>query len=857
MRARIPLLYLCFFLSGAAALVYEVIWQRMLTLVFGLSTLSVTAVIAAFLGGVALGARFSGPVADRTLRPLRLYALVELGIALAGLASLFTIPPLMRVFAVLYAAVEPGWLLSNLIRFVLACIAVGLPSLLIGATMPLMTRIASRQAGCTAVGFGGSYAANVAGSVVGTIAAGFFLLRIVGVDGALYCAAGANLAVCALAFILRECPVDVCSSPAEPVAAPAAPAGSRDHAGAPRPTISMSFACIAALVTGAVALAYEIAWIRLLAIFTLNSVYIFPMVLSVYLTALALGSAAVALLARRSHFNALATLALTQLLQALLVPLLLTLAPQASRLDITGSGRTSAEILQAEYVLVAVVVFIPTLLIGFTLPLLVTLAARCVEESGRLVGRIYAWNTLGSIAGAGLAGAVLIPFLGLRGGLLLLAGINLAVVAAASYAGGHRAAWLRSLAPVGASAFAVAVAFLPGVTRFYLPPGPQSEMVRYYAEGPSATVHVVEYDGDAGRHRTLFVDSKSVAGTYDDIVTDQKMLAHLPLLLHPDPQRALTVGFGAGGTSYSMLQHGLQVDCVEIEPRVVDAYHLFESENHGIVGPEHDTVHFRLILDDARAWLEVAPRRYDVIVTDLTSIQYRGNGNLYTAEAFGLMQSQLNPGGIGAAWVPITGITPEALKLVIRTFQSVFEHTSVWYMINLPTDFVIVIGTERPLSFPIVDIERRMAASRVRRDLAPIGMDNAWKLAACLLLAESDVGQYVGAGPLHRDYRPVLDYLTHATPYRNTLPENLTELTAHRRSPAAYMTRWPDAPEGAARADWSRWFAASAALIRGHIALRSTYEGHFDDARAAYEAALEQVPTDARTRALLAEMQRP
>ncbi len=851
------MLYLCFFLSGAAALVYEVVWQRMLTLVFGLSTLSVAAVIAAFLGGVALGARFSGPVADRTSRPLRLYAFVEFGIALAGFASLFFIPSLMRVFATLYTVAEPGWLLSNVIRFALACVAIGLPSLLIGATMPLMTRVASRQVGSTAVGFGGCYAVNIAGSVVGTIAAGFFLLRLIGVEGALYCAVGVNLVACLLAFTLREHPVETGPSPTEPAASPPAPTRSRDHTGVHHPAISTSFACVAALVTGAAALAYEIAWVRLLAIFTLNSVYIFPMVLSVYLTALALGSAAVAFLARRVRFNALAALALTQLLQALLVPVLLTFAPQASRLGITGSGRSSAEILRAEYALVAAVVFVPTLLIGFTLPLLVSLAARCVEESGRLIGRVYAWNTLGSIAGAGLTGVVLIPFLGLRGSLLLLAGINLAIVAAATYAGGHRATWLRSLTPAAASAFALALAFLPGTTRFYLPPGPEGEMVRYYAEGPSATVHVVEYSGDGGRHRTLFVDSKSVAGTYDDIVTDQKMLAHLPLLLHPDPQRALTVGFGTGGTSYSMLQHGLKVDCVEIEPRVVDAYHLFESENHGIVGPDHDTVHFRLILDDARAWLTVAPERYDVIVTDLTSIQYRGNGNLYTAEAFRLMQAQLNPGGIGAAWVPITGITPEALKLVIRTFQSVFEHTSVWYMINLPTDFVIVVGTEQPLEIPLAEIARRMSVSRVQRDLAPIGMDNAYKLAACLLLAESDVAQYVGGGPLHRDYRPVLDYLTHATPHRNTLPENLTELIVHRRDPVAYIVNWPGEPGGTVRERWSRWFAASRALIRGHIALRSTYEGHFDDARAAYEVSLEQVPTDVRTRALVAEMLGP
>jgi spermidine synthase len=851
MLRRTLTLYLCFLLSGAAALVYEIVWQRMLTLVFGVSTLSVSAVVAAFLGGIALGARLNAARADRTPRPIRLYALIELGIALAGLASLFFIPPLMQAFAAIYRATEPDWLTSNLIRFGLAFVAVGVPSMLIGATMPVMTRIAARQVGSTASGFGGAYAVNVAGSVLGVIAAGFFLVRLLGVEWTLFCAVAGNVVVGLLALLIRERTARGASA-AEPVTK-APPIAERP---APAPMISTGFACVAALITGLSALAYEIAWIRLLAIFTLNSVYIFAMVLSVYLTALAIGSAAVAILARWRRFDPLATLAITQLLQALIVPILLACAPAASQLNIASDERSPAGVLLIEYTLVVAVVFVPTILIGFALPLLVCLAQRSVAESGRLVGRIYAWNTVGSILGAALAGVVLIPFMGMRGTLLLLAGGNLAVVAAAMYAGGQRAGWLRGLTPAAAAAFAIALALLPGATRFYLPADVPNETILYYAEGAAATVHVAEYRDGETSHRTLFVDSKSVAGTYPDIVTDQKMLAHLPLLLHPDPQRALTVGFGTGGTSYSMLEHGVKVDCVEIEPRVAQAYDLFESENRGLVGPDHNTIHFRLILDDARAWLTVAPEKYDVIVTDLTSIQYRGNGNLYTDGAFRLMREQLNPGGLGAAWVPITGITPEALKMIVRTFQSVFPHTSVWYMINLPTDFVIIVGTEERLAIPLANIAERMQVSRVARDLAPIGMDDPYKLAAGLLLAEDDIAAYTGPGPIHRDYHPVLDYLTHASPYRNTLPENLGELVVHRRDPIAYITTWPG-DEAAARDTWSRWYAASEHLINGHIALRSYYSGHFADARAKYEAALELIPDDRQTRNLLAEMTDP
>jgi spermidine synthase len=839
---NVPALYLCFFLSGASALVYQVVWERMLTLVFGLSTLSVAAVLSAFLGGMALGARLLGPVADRAVRPARLYALIELAIALAGLATLAYIPTLMRGFSATYAAIPPGMLGSNLIRFVLAFVAIGGPCVLIGATAPIMARLLSIRFDSTATGFGRGYAVNTAGSVCGALLAGFVLLRFIGAQNALVCACAGNVA----AFLIAI-GIDRRNEALTP-----AVSAERARSAAPTRPPQLRVALLIAAITGGVALAYEVAWIRLLAIFTLNSVYVFTMVVSLYLLALSLGAAATTRLIRRMRVDEWSLLSICQLAQALLVPPLLALAPLASRLELRAGVLSETAVFWTEYALVAAIVFVPTLLIGAGLPLLVSMASRSAADAGRTVGRIYAWNAVGTIAGAALTGVAVIPWIGLRGCMLLLAALNIVIVAIAAYAGRSQAGWSRGFVPAGAAVFALLVAMTPAVTRFYVPEDVPGERIVYYAEGPSATVHVAEYGDEQGRHRTLFVDSKSVAGTYDEIVTDQKMLAHLPLLLHPDPQRALTVGFGTGGTSYSMLQHNVTVDCVEIEPRVPGAYRLFESENGGQVGPDHDRNNFRLILDDARAWLHVAPEKYDVIVTDLTSIQYRGNGNLYTAECFRLMQKRLNPGGIGAAWVPITGIAAPALRVLVRTFQSIFPHTSVWYAINLPTDFVILIGTESLLEIRLDDITTRIRPTLVQRDLARIGMDNPYKLAACLLLAEADVERYAALGPLHRDDRPILDYMTHATPYHNTLPVNLEQLTAARSDIAGYVTAWPTADGADAPRRLATWLEASRHLIRGHIAVRrSSGDTGLADVRAAYQAALELVPDDERTRALV------
>ncbi|MCP4250756.1 MAG: hypothetical protein GY778_27275 [bacterium] len=843
MSIRVALLYVCFFTSGVAALVYEVVWQRMLTLVFGVATFSVAAVVSAFLAGLALGCRLFGGPADRSANPLRLYAGVELGIAAAGISSAFFVPLLMRVFQSIHGTVDPGWLGSNAIRFGLAFVALGVPSLLIGGTVPIMSRLIAERARSVAVGFGRMYAVNTMGSVAGAALAGFLLIRVFGVRGALYCAVLGNTATAILALLASRIGSAGRTERTEPTVAASSVATSEPNH--PR------FALWCAAVAGAVGLAYEVAWTRLVAIFTSNSVYVFTMVVTVYLAALALGSGLAARLLRTRRVHRLRTLIGIQVLLALTGPIVLAFLPTAAVADLASPLASASRVLLLEYALSAAVVFVPTVLIGMTLPLLLALAGDPLSQAGRSVGRIYAFNAVGTIAGAALTGILLIPLLGLRGTLLGLAAINFLIAAWAAGLDRNPPAGWRVATPCAAAGFVLLVAFLPATQHFRRPVTAAEETVLYYAEGPSATVHVSEFDGEEGRHRTLFVDSKSVAGTYQEIVTDQKMLAHLPLLLHPQPERALTVGFGTGGTSYSMLTHRVRVDCVEIEPRVVDAYRLFESENHGLVGPDHERLDFHLILDDARAWLQVASEPYDVIVTDVTSIQYRGNGNLYTAEYFRLMRERLAPDGLGCAWVPLTGVTPEQLEILVRSFQDVYPHTSIWYMINLPTDFVILVGSPKHLAVDLRTIAERMTRPAVQGDLAAVGLDNPYKLAACLLLAEEDVGRYAGAGPVHTDNLPVLDYLTPGSTNRNTLAVNLNKMLARRSDAATYITRWPDDSDPASvQATWRRWFEAAGHLMAGHAILRSTDPDRAAPAAAHYKSAAELTPEDPLTESL-------
>jgi spermidine synthase len=386
-------------------------------------------------------------------------------------------------------------------------------------------------------------------------------------------------------------------------------------------------------------------------------------------------------------------------------------------------------------------------------------------------------------------------------------------------------AWRGIAACLALGAAAMGWASMTSVT-FMKSPVREPRSLISYREGNNATVTVVE---EASGLRTIMVDGQPVAGTATSSVIDQKMLAHLPLLLHPAPRRALTVGFGSGGTSYSMSLHDIDVDCVEIENAVPAAAEFFQSENHDIL--RHPR--FRLILDDARSWLRVAPVRYDVIVTDCTNIQYRSNGDLYTVDYFRLLKDRLAVGGIAGAWVPANGITDRDLKTLLRSFHQAFPHTSIWYMNSLATDFLIVLGTPEKLDVDLEDLSRRMVVPEVFHDLQAAGLADPCRLLYTFLMTEQDLERYLGAGPLNVDDRPILSYSTYGSSFRATIAANLVQLQACRGDVAAYVRH------AASTETMLRHYAASNEANLGHIA---TLVGAHDAAAKHYQRTQQLLP---------------
>lgn len=814
-------LYGLFLLSGVSALVYELAWQRLLVLVFGVSTLSVSAVLAAFMGGLAVGGLLLGRRADRTRRPLRWYAGLEL---LIGVGSLL-VPPgfavLTTAYTWLYGRLDLGPVGGACLRFGMALVILGPLTTLMGATVPVMGRLVLRRGANPGPAVSWFYAANTLGGVAGAALTGLVLLRFAGLRQALWLAAGLNLVVALIAGLgsrREETPQMAQDSPA------------------PTPTPVPWFALACAAVTGAAGLGLEVVWARVLGILTSNSAYGFALIITVLLTGLSLGSAVQGWWARRAG-NPWRRLAVCQWLLALItlgtVPWFRT-AP--AWLDHWCNGGSVGAVFLGELALTAGALLAPAVCMGLSLPLLMAAVAGDARRFGRRLGRLYAVNSLAGAAGAFLAGFVLIPRLGIRGTFAVIIGGGVLVGAAAWVRAGGPAGRARRLLGGAVVPLGVLVGWMLLPAGVYLKDEVQDPRhLLYYCEGNNATVAVVE---ECDGVRSVMVDSQPVAGTAGASVVDQKMLAHLPLLLHPDPHRALTVGFGSGGTSHSMTLHGVAVDCVEIEATVPAAADWFRSENDGVLTHPN----FRLILDDARSWLRVAPVAYDVIVTDCTNIQYRSNGDLYTVDYFRLMQQRLSPDGLAAAWVPANGIRATDLNTLLRSFRTVFPHTSVWFMNVLATDFLTVVGTPGPLAIDLEQLRQRVRRPGVREDLAAVGLADPCRLIYTLLTAGDELDRYLGAGPLNTDDRPVLSYSTYGHTFEPTVAGNLVRLLACRVDVARYVTH------PAPAATMLRHYAASNEAILGHIAHQV---GSETGALAQYVAGAKLLPEDPAFRELV------
>jgi spermidine synthase len=729
----------CFFVSGAASLVLEVVWTRGLRLVFGSTTLAVSTVLVAYMAGLGAGGLVGGRLAARSARPVRAYGWIELGIGLYALAVPFLIAALPAL-AGAWLAELPFWP-AALVRFAVALALLAPPTFGMGLTLPLITRalvVEARAGGGIAV----LYGVNTLGAVAGVLLATFALLPALGVRTSSVAAAAVDLAVGALALLLaRRFPA------LEREAPPPAPA--RELSARWNPAL------LAYATVGFSALVYEVAWTRALAMVMGSSLYAFACMLAAFLFGIGAGSLAARGFVDRlrrplfAYALGIALLGVVSLVCLVALPALPALFMRLVR----ASGGSPGALAFAQFGTALLVMLPPALVLGALFPLLARVQAS-VEGAASATGDVYFANTAGSALGAFLAGFVLLPALGLRGTAALAIAINALACAGLLLWRGHdtfaRRAALAA-APLALAAWMVAAP--PSIdtrplafggfsaTRIFdatpdvsVIEGIHDEEVLFYRDGLSATVSVHRYRGGVSLH----TNGKADASSNVDMPT-QVLIGQVPMLFGPPAKSALVIGWASGVTAGSIARHPVErIDVVELEPAMLEASRFFDDVN----GRPLEDPRLRMIVDDGRSYLARTTERYDVIASEPSNPWLTGVANLFTREHFRAARNALAPGGRLLQWFPLYAIDPEILRSVLAALRAEFPHVYAVLIDRRVPDLLLLATTEalRREDLPVFE----ELPESVRSDLERVGTRSTADLWSLLRLLPADVDALIG-----------------------------------------------------------------------------------------------------------------
>jgi spermidine synthase len=837
-----------FALSGAAALVYEVVWTRLLTLQIGHGVAAASTVLAAFMGGLAAGAAVGGRFGQRQTPSGALRAYAKLEVAIAGAAVLLplvlsALEPLLRV---VYADGNGGWAFPAL-RLVTSLFLLALPAAAMGATFPIASRWMVRSAASMSGDAGRLYAVNTLGAAAGAVAAGFLLLPTFGLMGATLAGVVLNLVAAGGAWYISSgtAPADA-DLPAE--RQPDAKAGATRRRGGARTTTSKAAArapspqgkpwlAAAALgMTGLASLSLQVVWTRLLASILGPTTYAFSAVVAVFILGIAGGAALGAWLSRRIA-RPMTPLSLVVMASGALA-LAAALGVDATLLAIgrlvATPGITFEAVLARQLIAAAGLLLPMAIAFGAAFPLAVAVASRGDDTAVSDLGLVYAVNTIGAITGALLTGFALVPALGLHdtirvvGALTAIAGAVLVV-----WSGGG--GW-RQWAPLTLAVVVLAAAWnlpswdprlLSSGAYKYAPAlrGPDLETsltageLVYYREGSTATVAVRELAGTTA----LSIDGKVDASDAGDMLT-QRLLAHVPLLLHPNPRSAAILGLGSGVTLGSALTHGLErATVLEISPEVVEASRFFDDQNHRALADPRT----RLIVGDGRTHLLLSDERYDVIVSEPSNPWMAGIASLFTREFFELARTRLNEGGILCQWAHTYDISDGDLRSIVATFLSVFPDGTLWLVGDAD---VLLIGSTAPLTDRLGGMAQAWKRPGVAEDLAGVGVQDPFALLSLYVADGDGLADWSAGARIQTDDRGRLEFSGPRSVFGGQRTDNakiLRDLAAGRPRPPAVQ----HALDSATSDQWTRF---------GEMLRRA------DSHRAAYEAFLKALDGNPR-----------
>jgi spermidine synthase len=783
---RSGLVLAIFVLSGAAGLIYEVVWSRQLVLVFGNTTQAVATILTGFFGGMAVGSFVGGRLADRVRSPLRLYGILELILVVVVILTPITFRLLHEVYRAAFGSLEAQPGLLALVRFGLAILALSPATVLMGATLPALTRHLTSDEHLSRA-FARLYAANTFGAILGTIAAGFFLIELFGLTNTLLigasCSAIAGLVALAIDRQTRRW--------ATWLGRPEPPPDEGGDANSDEPRLRLrarpNLALLVAFVSGLTSLGYQTLWTRLLSSGTGNSTYVFSSILAIFLIGLVLGATAFALLRTRIR-QPLLFLAFTQLVVAVItISGLVQVIGEPYALEPSKALETLWAILRP-----AVLVVLPaTFVMGLSFPASSSLLADDPARIATFAGRLLAANTAGAIVGTFAIPFLLIPAIGSPASVAVVALLNLGLCSVLLAAATESPRLARATTAATAALLVVEiVASLigPAASRFVDPSETRIKaangMIYESQEDEIASVQAGHYRG-----QQLWV-----TGTAMTLLTvDAKLMPILPLMLRPDSKTAATVAFGMGSAFRAAVIAGLQTDAVELVPSVPKMFHWFYPDADAILAAPNGHV----IVTDGRNHLELTPKTYDIIVTDPPPpIESSGAAVISSLEYYQAGAAHLTPSGVMMQWTPYGGSVADFLAH-IRTFRAVFPHVIVAF--GSGGYGFYLIGSAEPLAFEDANMRDVLARPGILQDISS-AYDSLWHTAddwvanipSLVWIQGPEVDQIVGDGPLITDDRPLPEYwLLHrlfANGSPQMTPRELLKLSARTHQNLAIRT---------------------------------------------------------------------
>ena len=755
-----------FTLSGVSGLIYQVVWSRLIVLIFGNATYAVATVLGVFFFGLALGSYLAGRYAPRFSGQLALYGYLEIGIGVYAGIFFVLLSAVQGLHGFIFPWVYESQGMLTLVRISLSGLLLLPPTILMGATLPVISALLTRSPRHIGQDFGIVFAYNTFGAAVGCFLSAFYLIPAFGLLWTTACGALLSIAV-GVASIYWARDIDAASIAHKKMKQPVKLSGQLSFGPVQTYAVLLAF-----LVSGFLGLVYEIAWSRTLILLFGTSVYAFATMLTTYLIGLALGSLCMSRWSDR-FTNPLLAFAVIHIIIGSAVFVTTPVIGQLPHffIDLFQIDTSWRVVTLTEFAACFAIMFVPAFGSGALFPL----AARIFIHQrrfdiGRTIADAYTFNTLGAIAGSFVAGFLFIPWIGMEKTLLAGAGVNMAVASGLIICSQHlslgkkalAAATLLSVAVIGFVTLQtwVPLAMNSGVyvygdalakTKEQIDGFVRNNRLLYYREDPSATVAVIE----SANGRFLRINGKTDGGDISITRSDnytQRFLGLLPLLYTPQAQRALVIGLGTGITLNAVqCIPRIEIDCIEISPAVVEASRYFERAN----GSALNTPGTRTYVLDGRTWINAMPRQYDLIVSEPSHPWQTGNANLFTTDFFEASARRLTPGGVFCQWLPYYHMDKEHFRIIVNSFSRTFPYINIFVVY---TD-TILIGSKAPLTLETSHLDDLMANGAFRQHLASLGIDSAAQLLSFFYLDTEAVHSYLrGMDEVNSDDHPVIEY---------------------------------------------------------------------------------------------------